>query len=169
MGSEMCIRDRFEGKNYINGNWDKQIDGVTTRNPFGSNFKTYSNVNPATGKSLGEFPITDSSTVQYAVEAARQAFEQWKRVSRFTRSDYMNKVAQIIERRKEDLAKVISLETGKNYNESVAEVNEALHMAQFAFGSGRYSHGEAVSSEIADKDAYMPVSYTHLRAHETDS
>ena len=67
----------------------------------------------------------------------------------------MNRVAQIIERRKEELAKVISLETGKNYNESVAEVNEALHMAQFAFGSGRYSHGEAVSSEIADKDAYM--------------
>ena len=28
-------------------------------------------------------------------------------------------------------------------------------MAQFAFGSGRYSHGEAVSSEIEDKDAYM--------------
>ena len=67
----------FEGKNYIN-DWDKQIDGVTTRNPFGSNFKTYSNVNPATGKSLGEFPITDSSTVQYAVKAARQAFEQWR-------------------------------------------------------------------------------------------
>ena len=43
----------FEGKNYINGNWDKQIDGVTTRNPFGSNFKTYSNVNPATGISNG--------------------------------------------------------------------------------------------------------------------
>jgi len=67
----------------------------------------------------------------------------------------MNKVAQIIERRKEELAKVISLETGKNYNESVAEVNEALHMAQFAFGSGRYSHGEAVASEIEDKDCYM--------------
>ena len=28
-------------------------------------------------------------------------------------------------------------------------------MAQFAFGSGRYSHGEAVSSEIEDKDSYM--------------
>ena len=54
----------FEGKNYINGNWDKQIDGVITRNPFGSNFKTYSNVNPATGKSLGEFPITDRATVE---------------------------------------------------------------------------------------------------------
>ena len=145
----------FEGKNYINGNWDKQIDGVITRNPFGSNFKTYSNVNPATGKSLGEFPITDRATVEYAVGAAKKAFEKWKRGSRFARSDYMNRVAQIIERRKEELAKVISLETGKNYNESVAEVNEALHMAQFAFGSGRYSHGEAVSSEIQEKDSYM--------------
>ena len=67
----------------------------------------------------------------------------------------MNKVAKLIEERKEDLARVISLETGKNYNESVAEVNESLHMAQFAFGSGRYSHGEAIASEIEDKDCYM--------------
>ena len=28
-------------------------------------------------------------------------------------------------------------------------------MAQFAFGSGRTTTGEAVASEIADKDAYM--------------
>ena len=28
-------------------------------------------------------------------------------------------------------------------------------MAQFAFGSGRYSHGEAVASEVEDKDSYM--------------
>lgn len=145
----------FEGKNYINGNWDKEIDGVLTRNPFGKALEVYKNINPATGESLGSFPITDKDTVEYAVGAARQAFESWKRMSRFARSDYMNKVAQIIEKRKEELARVISLETGKNYNESVAEVNEALHMAQFAFGSGRYSHGEAVSSEIADKDAYM--------------
>ena len=34
----------------------------------------------------------------------------------------MNKVAQIIERDKEKLAKIISLETGKNYNESIAEL-----------------------------------------------
>ena len=145
----------FEGKNYINGNWDKEIDGVLTRNPFGKALEVYKNINPATGESLGSFPITDKDTVEYAVGAARQAFESWKRMSRFARSDYMNKVAQIIEKRKEELARVISLETGKNYNESVAEVNEALHMAQFAFGSGRYSHGEAVSSEIQEKDSYM--------------
>jgi aldehyde dehydrogenase (NAD+) len=132
----------FEGRNYINGQW------VSTS-------ETYTKTDPCTKKEQGEFPASDEDTVNRAVLSARQAFKSWRKVSRFVRSDYLNKVAQIIERRREELATVISLETGKNYNESIAEVNEALHMAQFAFGSGRSSHGEAVSSEIADKDAYM--------------
>ena len=132
----------FEGKNYIDGKWLQAEAG-------------YYNVNPATGTSLGVFPLTEREDVVRAIASARKTFNKWKKVSRFVRSDYMNKVAQIIEKRREELATVISLETGKNYNESIAEVNEALHMAQFAFGSGRSSHGEAVASEIEDKDSYM--------------
>ena len=135
------MRD-FEGRNYINGEW-RAPDAM------------YTKINPATGKAQGAFPLSNKSEVEKALLSARKAFKKWKKVSRFVRSDYMNKVAQIIERDKEKLAKIISFETGKNYNESIAEVNEALHMAQFAFGSGRYSHGEAVSSEIEDKDSYM--------------
>ena len=135
------MRD-FEGRNYVNGEWKATSE-------------MYTKINPATGKTQGAFPLSNKSEVGQAILSARKAFKSWRKVSRFVRSDYLNKVAQIIERDKEKLAKVISLETGKNYNESIAEVNEALHMAQFAFGSGRYSHGEAVSSEIADKDAYM--------------
>ena len=132
----------MEGKNYINGKWQ-------------SAEQTYINLNPSTGVALGSFPLSGPMNVEMAIESARRTFHKWKKVSRFVRSDYMNKVAQIIEQRREELATVISLETGKNYNESIAEVNEALHMAQFAFGSGRYSHGEAVASEIEDKDSYM--------------
>tara|TARA_R100000808_G_scaffold24949_2_gene59776 strand:+ start:2425 stop:3963 length:1539 start_codon:yes stop_codon:yes gene_type:complete len=136
----------MEGKNYINGEWSL---------PHTKDESSYHNINPSTGKPLGAFPLSGPNEVDLAVKSARKAFHKWKKVSRFVRSDYMNRVAQIIENRKEELAEVISLETGKNYNESIAEVNEALHMAQFAFGSGRYSHGEAVASEIEDKDAYM--------------
>jgi len=135
------MRD-FEGRNYINGEWRATSE-------------MYTKINPATGKAQGAYPNSGPSEVSKAVLSARKAFKKWRKVSRFVRSDYMNKVAQLIEERKEKLAKVISLETGKNYNESIAEVNEALHMAQFAFGSGRYSHGEAVASEIEDKDSYM--------------
>ena len=133
----------LEGKNYIAGKWESPNDSV------------YSLVNPATGKFIGIFPDSDEETVQRAYTAARDAFHEWKSLSRFVRSDLMYRVAKIIERRRDELATVISLETGKNFNESIAEVNEALHMAQFAFGSGRCSHGEAVSSEIEDKDSYM--------------
>jgi len=136
------MRD-YEGKNYINGEWISPEE------------ETYSKVNPATGKYMGIFPKSNQATVRSACLHAREAFHNWRKVSRFVRSDYMNRVASLIEQRKEKLATAISWETGKNYNESIAEVNEALHMAQFAFSSGRYSHGEAVASEIEDKDSYM--------------
>tara|TARA_R100000458_G_C8266225_1_gene241235 strand:+ start:268 stop:1818 length:1551 start_codon:yes stop_codon:yes gene_type:complete len=135
------MRD-FEGRNYINGEWKETAE-------------MYTKINPATGKAQGAFPLSGPIEVETAVESARRTFKKWKKVSRFVRSDYMNKVAQLVERDREKLATAISLETGKSYNESIAEVNEALHMAQFAFGSGRYSHGEAVASEIEDKDSYM--------------
>ena len=130
------MRD-FEGQNYINGKW------IPIKNE-----DTYSKINPATGKYLGLFPKSNKDVVHEAYLSAREAFSSWKSMSRFVRSDLMYRVSKIIEERREELATAISLETGKNYNESIAEVNEALHMAQFAFGSGRNSHGEAVSSEV---------------------
>lgn len=129
--------------NYINGAWDD------------SSHEYYDNVNPATGTVLRRFPQSSREEVHQAYEVARAAQLIWRKKSRLQRAEYMYEVAKLIEERRSDLAKIISLETGKNYNESIAEVNEALHMAQFAFGSGRTTTGEAVASEIADKDAYM--------------
>jgi len=113
------------------------------------------NINPSTEKPIGEFPITSSDEVSHVCESAKKAFKEWRQVSRFKRGEYLLRVAEIVEKRKEELATAISLETGKNYNESVAEVNEALHMAQYAFSLGRMPCGEAVASEISEKDSYM--------------
>ena len=134
---------KFTGKNYINGEW------------IGSYENTYEKANPSTQTILGNFPLTDDDEVGRTVAIARETFKSWKKQSRFVRSNYMDSVARILERRRDEVAKIISLETGKTYNESIAEVNEAIHMAQLAFGSGRYPHGESVSSEIPEKDAYM--------------
>ena len=89
----------FEGRNYINGKWKATAE-------------MYTKLNPATGKAQGAFPLSGHMEVEMAVESARRTFHKWKKVSRFVRSDYMYKVAQIIERRREELATVISLETG---------------------------------------------------------
>ena len=131
-------------QNYINGQW------VTSEAQ-----QSFQNVDPCTGQSIATYPCTTHKEVDEAVTYAREAFKTWRSVSRVQRAEVLYRVAKLIEERTEQLAQAISMETGKNYNESIAEVNEALHMAQYAFGSGRTPQGEAVASEISAKDSYM--------------
>tara|TARA_R100000008_G_scaffold86009_1_gene77505 strand:+ start:603 stop:2081 length:1479 start_codon:yes stop_codon:yes gene_type:complete len=132
------------GKNYVDGSWR-----------LAESRSSFNNINPCNCETIGLYINTSHSEVDHTCEIAKEAFKEWKSISRFKRADYMLKVAEIIERRKEELAECISLETGKNYNESIAEVNEALHMAQYAFSLGRMPYGEAIASEISEKDSYM--------------
>ena len=132
----------YRGQNLINGTWWNSGTGIVKEDP-------------CTGEEMARFPQTHIKQVSEACQAARDAFDDWKDLSRVNRAEYLFRVAKILERDLEKFATAISLETGKNYNESIAEVNEALHMAQYAFGTGRMPHGEALSSEIAEKDAYM--------------
>lgn len=139
---EKTMYDGYTGQCLINGSWV-------------SGHATFAKIDPCTGEVLCEFPQSGTIFIDTAVSAARQALDEWRSLSRVNRAEYLYKVAKLIERDIEKLATAISEETGKNYNESIAEVNEALHMAQYAFGSGRTPHGEAIASEISEKDAYM--------------
>ena len=132
------------GQNYVNGEFY-----VSESDHW------FGNEDPCTEEPLGVFRNSTEREVGEAYDAARKAFQDWRKVSRVQRAEYLYEVAKLIEQRSEQLAKIISTETGKNYNESIAEVNEALHMAQYAFGSGRTPQGEAVASEISEKDSYM--------------
>jgi len=133
----------YEGKNFIDGQW------------LENESRGFAKIDPCTGEEMACFPQSSPASVSLACESARQAFDGWKKLSRVNRAEYLFRVAKILERDLEKFATAISMETGKNYNESVAEVNEALHMAQYAFGTGRMPHGEALASEIPEKDAYM--------------
>ena len=134
----------WEAKNYINGEFVRS-----------SSESVFENLNPCTEQSLGTFFNSTHQEVDSAYNHARTALEGWRRLSRVQRAEYLYKMAKLIEENRKWLAEIISWETGKNFNESIAEVNEALHMAQYAFASGRTPQGEAIASEIPEKDAYM--------------
>lgn len=131
----------FVGFNYIDGDFHRHR----------SEFSSY---NPSTEEELGIFPMTNPDEVCHAVESARRAFPKWRALSRIARAEYFDRLCQLVKARRDDLARWISLETGKSLNESHAEVNESLHMAQYTFGMGRTPCGEIIASEIADKDVY---------------
>ena len=95
---------------------------------------TFDNINPSNGAVIDIYPNTTHREVQEVCSLAKDKFYEWRNVSRFTRSEYFFKIAKILEIRKNEVAYAISLETGKSFNEASAEVNEALHMAQYVFG-----------------------------------
>ncbi|MFX5801386.1 aldehyde dehydrogenase family protein, partial [Acinetobacter baumannii] len=81
-------------------------------------------------------------------------FPVWRAISRVKRGELLAKVAELVEFYKQNLTWTISVETGKSLNESLAEVNEALHMCQYAASQGREPYGDVVASEIATKISY---------------
>jgi len=150
METEVSIQ-MIDGQNYINGHF---IPPATTRLNKRLGF-FFESIDPATGETIGVFPESSQKDIDSAYHFARDSFQGWRQYSRVQRAEYFLKLASIIEDRREEIAHIITLETGKVYNESVAEVNEALHMAQYAFSTGRMPYGEAIASELPEKDAYM--------------
>jgi aldehyde dehydrogenase (NAD+) len=131
----------FAGMNYINREW-------IVRNDFFS-------INPSTEEVIGGFPLTYAEEVNQAVAAAKIAQRSWRQLSRVARGEYFDKLCTLLKRDAGSIAEAISRETGKHLNESIAEVNEALHMAQYTFGKSRMPVGEILPSEIAEKDCYV--------------
>ncbi len=88
--------------NYINGTLQPPVSG-----------KYLDNYNPASGELHCLVPSSDKVDVQSAVSAARAAFPKWAALSINERSDYLVKIAEAIEQRKEELAIAETADTGK--------------------------------------------------------
>jgi aldehyde dehydrogenase (NAD+) len=127
---------------YIDGEW---VEGE----------ETFVSENPATGESLGAFPRGTEDDVAAAVDAAEEAFEEWRELSYPNRAEYLWDVYEELKARTDELGELVTRECGKEISEGRADIVEAAHMVEWAAGNGRHPHGDVVPSEIAAKDAYM--------------
>ena len=75
--------------------------------------KTINNINPATGQVIGTITRSNASDVDAAVHAASLAQSEWSRLTMLKRADWLDKIADGLERRKEELAQRESRDTGK--------------------------------------------------------
>jgi aldehyde dehydrogenase (NAD+) len=132
------------GRHLIDGRW---------LTPAGSRFESHQ---PAHWDEItGVFPQGGTAEAEQAVAAARKAFPVWRRISRVRRAELFDNLAQLVKRDADSLAELMALECGKVVTECKAEVIEGLHMIQYVFGTGRMPMGDVLSSEIAEKDAFM--------------
>lgn len=86
------------------------INGKTVPSADG---KTFDNINPATGEVLNQVAEGGQAEIDAAVAAARQAFKTWGRTTPAERAKLLNRVAEIIESRVDELALLETLDTGK--------------------------------------------------------
>jgi len=129
--------------NYIGGQWRPASSG-----------KTFPNINPAdTSDLIGEFPQSTDSDVRMAAEAAREAYKTWRLVPAPKRGDLLRKAGQILEARKDELAREMTREMGKIFTETKGDVQEAIDTAYYAATEGRRLFGYTVPSELPNKFA----------------
>jgi acyl-CoA reductase-like NAD-dependent aldehyde dehydrogenase len=82
-------------------------------------FKT---INPTTGEALAEYEMATAQEVKSAVERAKKAFENWRKLKPSERGKYLVKAAQVLRERKDQFARDMTNEMGKIIRDSTAEV-----------------------------------------------
>ncbi|MGY3835696.1 methylmalonate-semialdehyde dehydrogenase [Bacillus atrophaeus] len=129
-------------KNYINGEW---VESKTD---------TYEDVvNPATKEVLCQVPISTKEDIDYAVEKASQAFKKWSKVAVPRRARILFNYQQLLQQNKEELARLITLENGKNTTEALGEVGRGIENVEFAAGVPSLMMGDSLASIATDVEA----------------
>ena len=96
---------------FINNTWQDSVSG-----------KTFPTINPATGEKICDVQEGDKADVEKAVRAAREAFKlgsPWRTMDASQRGRLLYKLADLIERDQEYLARLETLDNGKPISESL--------------------------------------------------
>ena len=111
----------------INGQWVEAVSG-----------KRFTTINPATGDPICDVAEADEADVNLAVKAARAAFHSkapWRRMSASERGKLLYKLADLMEKNADDLARLESLDNGKPYTIAKA-ADVALSIACYRYFAG---------------------------------
>jgi succinate-semialdehyde dehydrogenase/glutarate-semialdehyde dehydrogenase len=120
-------------KLYIDGQWLN-----------GAGRKSEDVVNPATGKVLAQLPHASVADLDTALGAAQKGFQVWKNTSAYDRAKIMRKAADLLRERAQHVATVQTMEQGKSFAESRAEVLTSADIIDWYAEEGRRSYGRVV-------------------------
>ncbi|MBJ7355233.1 MAG: gamma-aminobutyraldehyde dehydrogenase [Thermoleophilaceae bacterium] len=99
-------------------------------------------LNPATGTAIATAPLSDTSEVDAAVASAKQAFEAWSVTTPQDRSLAMLKIADAIEARGDEFAKLESENVGKPIEYAKEEIPAVVDCIRFFAGAVRNMEGK---------------------------
>lgn len=113
----------------------------------------FDKLNPADGTLLCRVVRSREKDVQIAVKAARQTQSSWADTPPVMRGEILHDVAMGLRKYREDIARIVSLETGKSYNSALGETDGAIALGIFMAGEGQRLYGRTTTSGVKNKYA----------------
>ena len=109
---------------------------------------------PATGRVYGRVPLSDSKTIDSAVEAAREAQPGWSSLSPDDRADWLDKIASYLESSYEEIATLESRDTGKPIS-LARSLDASRSVTNFRFFASMIREQEPEIFETDDSTNYV--------------
>jgi len=131
-----AVPETMQGRLYIGGEWQDASSG-----------RTFTSFNPTTGEPLAEVAEGGAEDIDRAVAAARQAFEdsEWSRTSARDRGRMLYRIADGIEARADELARLETLDNGKPVREArMIDIKEAIDCFRYYAGWADKIDGEVI-------------------------
>ena len=117
---------------FLGGEWRPSASG-----------ETFTATSPATGEVIATLPQGDRDDARAAIASARSAAEAWAGLTAFERAAKMHAVGDVIETRRDELARTLTLDQGKPLHaEAYDEVNELVDYWRMAAEDAKRLGGE---------------------------
>lgn len=110
----------------------------------GGGRRTFAVRNPATGATIGELPLAEVADLDRALDAAARGFARWRNASAAERAAVLEGAARLLEERKEDIARIATLEQGKTLAETRIEVMMNVGLFRFYAGEVHRLYGRVL-------------------------
>ena len=127
--------------------------------------ETYDVINPATEEIIGKASKASLVDIDNALKSAEKGFTIWKKFSPWDRASILRKIADLMRKKNNELAKWMTLETGKPISESLAEVNGSADIFEWNAEETKRIYGQSLQSRF-DKTkiqiTYQPLSLIHI-------
>jgi len=122
--------------------------------------ETYDVINPASEELIGKASKASSIDIEKALKSAEKGFHIWKKFLPWERASIIRKIADLIRKKNNELAKWMTLETGKPLSEGLAEASASADIFEWNAEEAKRIYGQTVQSRFEDTRViinYEPV------------
>ena len=108
-------------------------------------------INPYNNELVGVTFLADDKDANDAIQSAVKAFEETRKLPGYKRSEILGNIRDGILRRKEEFARMITLESGKPIADALVEVERAIGTFQIALEESKRISGEYIPLDISER------------------